>query len=66
MVGSFPRPVVAPTKDYCRSIQALLTPYLKEFAVGGVDLSYRWICMKQLENGHMDTLDSRNIPYCKS
>ena len=31
--------VMGTTKDYCRYIQALLTPYLGAIAVGEIDLS---------------------------
>ena len=34
-----PHPAMGTARDYCRHIQAILTPYLKAITVGGIDLS---------------------------
>ena len=40
-VGSIPHPVMGTTRDYCRYIKALLTPYYEAITTAGIDLRFR-------------------------
>ena len=36
--GSIPQPIMGITRDFCRYIKALLTPYQGAITIGGIDL----------------------------
>ena len=41
-VGSIPHPVMGTTRDYCRYIKALLSPYSGAITRAGIDLRPNW------------------------